>query len=198
MQRRTFLESAAVAVGGLLTWRPPLKRAAKWTPPPQWEWEVSPWYLWQACHKGCSKDINGNAIINSAGVPLDTPVFIQSRTISRDWRASMIVAVEDAVTMVKAMGSYNGVVFCGIPTGHVQITSMRSAITRKNGKNGSGLVRCHLGLRETEFRQDGVEVLDYRCKKTLWRQQARLVNFYDIFRGGHAVVSVGGKETSGS
>jgi len=169
MQRRTFLESAATVVGGLLTWRPSLKRPVKWTPPPRWEWEVGRWV--------CRRTRDLAWIRNGYFVP-------ERWEMVREWKATATITNEESTPIYHAVSACNASAFCRVASGHIQVGSVVL------GHISDGLVEYQVRLRETQWRQDGVKVLDFRCKRTTWVQTMKHINFCDVFRGGHAVVEV--------
>lgn len=171
MERRTFLETAAAAVGGLVTWRPLSKRPAKRAPSPRWEWEVGEWYLRRSQK---TAPCNGE--------------MVHLCTIVREWDASATIFGEEMPPICDALSACNASAFVRVVSGHIRVESIEWYYT------GDGLSECQVRLRETQWRQDGVYVLNSRGEEMGWIQHANLVNFYNVFRGSHAVVSVGGKE----
>ena len=180
MKRRAFLGASAAAVGGLLTGRQVQARPtkAKQSHLPRWEWEVGDWYYrYSGCN--CPGGVYGNAIVNSDGEPFEPP-NIERLEIRRDWRGSATIPTDDVLSISSAVSACNVEAFMASGMGCLRIGPV-SLITA-----GDGLGECTVLLKERGMRQDGVEVMDFRCKKTSWLQMYDLVNFYDVFRGSHS------------
>lgn len=171
MERRTFLCSIAASVGGLLAWRPSAATNPKWTPPPRWEWEVGEWYL--LCpHYECPPHYG----VDSFGKP-----FVDEGELYRTWTASATVVYEELPAMNTAVGTCNASGVWLSSEGCLRVAK----VTAKY--EGDGLLECEVMLEERGRRQDGVEIAHPETMKKEWFQHSRLVDFQNVFRGGHAV-----------
>lgn len=170
MQRRTFLGSiaAAVGVGGMLflsQWerlsqRRRLRAVEEW----QEKWTPPPRWEWEV-GEWHSEEIQETVTHGCS---------VLAWRFTRDWIASttMVVFSEEWEPISDAVLACNKTAFYGATSGHIRVEHMDSQYI------GNGLAECRIRLRE----------LLHSCAQERKWTRTRLVNFYDIFRGSHAVV----------
>ncbi len=104
------------------------------------------------------------------------------------WEAIADILPSEVPTLLDAMLALNSSTFCGIGPGQLKFTAMD--IT----KGSHHLHRCTVFF--TEFRTPKYDMCVYANAGFHEYLPYRRVNFHGVFRGDHAVVSVGEKETT--
>lgn len=95
----------------------------------------------------------------------------------REWNASVTIVPEEMPAIRDAIRKHNASAFLHVPVGQMLVEQADFQYT------GDGLLECWVTLSEAETKRDDMDLFNFRWVR----------NFYDIFRGSHAVVSVGGE-----
>ncbi len=169
--RRNFLTAISGCVGALCFWRPkkrigpPRPRPEPKPRNPRWEWIQ---YDWQSRWIGI-------------------PTKMQWRIHERTWAANVTLFADEWRSIYERLQRCNSEPFMGVSPGCLRIDGIFCGSPR------DGLVDCTVILLESNQRMDAVCEIDvdgFLNERIIRRR----VNFYDLFRGEHAIVSIGGKE----
>ena len=159
MQRRTFLGACAGLFG--LPW---LRRTGEVVcdelhkPRPRWEWEVG-W--WTACYEQ-----QGDVVVETGNV--------------REWKATVTLCDREWEDIAYSDKAFNDATFLGAFPGYLQF--VRFDCTRLSDGLWDGTVT----LREYRRAADRMCV---QVDDVTWNYQVyKRIDFYDLFRGEHAVV----------
>ena len=101
----------------------------------------------------------------------------------RKWRAEVDITADEAMEIATQANTVNSKLFCGVRGGHIQICNMQCRFS-------GGLCRATVRLTECRSRMDGVRIIDARFGKHRVCEPHPVVNFYELLRGGHAVLEV--------
>ena len=107
----------------------------------------------------------------------------------REWGACITMLPWEISELIAGTLAVNASEFCAVGKHRLQLSNLRIE------RIAHHLLRVDVALMESTYRRDGWYVADGSVVR--WAQVYKRTNFYDLFRGEHAVLSIGQKEVDG-
>jgi len=165
--RRNFLTAISGCVGALCFWRPK-KRIGPPRPRPEPK-PRQPRWEWE---------------VSEWRVRIVCVCGNRFEWAERDYRAKVTAILDEAYEWLSHVGSFNRDCFLGETAASIQVAEIDSQQIK------DGLTKCEVHLvQQTDLKKNKSETF------AEWEPSWEIMcSFHDLFRGEHAIVSVGGKE----